>query len=97
MAAENMANIIQGYLIDQQRPDYLQPIAPDGTMPWKQEPSSGSSTCSGTVGTSSTTGPTSTKIVTGGLTKAAPGSKRQRKRLSTASSLEQPSSKSARN
>ncbi|KAG0276136.1 hypothetical protein BGZ97_010156, partial [Linnemannia gamsii] len=69
MAAETIANIIQGYLIDQQRPDYLQPIAPDGTMPWKQEPSSGSSTCSGTVGTSSTTGPTSTKIVTGGLTK----------------------------
>ncbi|KAF9176609.1 hypothetical protein BGZ50_000242, partial [Haplosporangium sp. Z 11] len=65
-------------------------------MPWKQEPSSGSSTSSGTVGTSSTTGPTSTKTAAGGPTKAVPPSKRQRKRSSTVSSLEQPSSKAAR-
>ncbi|KAG9066448.1 hypothetical protein KI688_001674 [Linnemannia hyalina] len=36
MAAENMANIIQGYLIDQERPEYLQPVASDGSLPWKK-------------------------------------------------------------
>ncbi|KAF9145125.1 hypothetical protein BG015_011995, partial [Linnemannia schmuckeri] len=95
MAAGNMANIIQGYLFNQQRPDYIHPIAPDGTMPWKQEPSSRSSTSSGTVGTSSANGPTSTKTAAGGSTKAAPPSKRQHKRSSTVSSLEQSSSKTA--
>ncbi|KAF8941202.1 subunit of tubulin prefoldin [Haplosporangium gracile] len=94
MAAENMANIIQGYLFDQQRPDHLHPVAPDGTMPWKQEPSRGSNTSPGTVGTSSTTGPTSIKTAAGGSAKTAPPSKkRQRKRSSTVSSLEQSSSK----
>ncbi|KAG0277634.1 hypothetical protein BGZ96_002787 [Linnemannia gamsii] len=92
MAAESMGNIVQGYLFDQQRPDYLHPIAPDGTMPWKQEPSSGSSTSSGTVGTSSTTGLTSTGTAAGGSTKA----KGQRKRSSTVSSLEQASSKASK-
>ncbi|KAF8929937.1 hypothetical protein BGZ47_000819 [Haplosporangium gracile] len=36
MGAENMANIVQGYLIDQERPEYLQPVASDGSLPWKK-------------------------------------------------------------
>ncbi|KAG9062067.1 hypothetical protein KI688_006789 [Linnemannia hyalina] len=85
MAAENMANIVQGYLLDLQRLDCLHPIAPDGNMPWK-EASSG-------LGTPSTTGPTATKIAaTSGPTRVALRSKGQRKRSSTASSLKQATS-----
>ncbi|KAG9061324.1 hypothetical protein KI688_007302 [Linnemannia hyalina] len=79
-----------GYLLDLQHPDYLYPIAPVGSMPWK-EASSG-------LGTPSTTGSTATKTATtSGLTKVALRSKGQRKRSSTASSLKQAPSKSARN
>ncbi|KAF8923515.1 hypothetical protein BGZ58_002852, partial [Dissophora ornata] len=89
MAAENMANIVQGYVLDLQRPDYLHPIAPDGSMPWK-EASSG-------LGTPSTTGSTATNTAAAsGPTKVALRSKGQRKRSSTAPSLKQAPSKSAR-
>ncbi|KAF9918376.1 hypothetical protein FBU30_000231 [Linnemannia zychae] len=37
VAAENMANIIQGYLKQQERPDYFHPVAKDGTLPWKMK------------------------------------------------------------
>ena len=81
MAAENMANIVQGYLLDLQRPDYLHSIAPDRSMPWKEVISG--------LGTPSTTGSTATKTTaTGGPTKVTPRSKGLRKRSSIASSLE---------
>ncbi|KAG9062117.1 hypothetical protein KI688_006843 [Linnemannia hyalina] len=49
MAAENMTNLIQGHLVDQQRPKYLQPAAADGSYPWMASPGSGSSTSSGGI------------------------------------------------
>ena len=35
MAAENMSNIARGYLKDQRRPRYLQPMTADGRYPWE--------------------------------------------------------------
>jgi hypothetical protein len=34
MAAENMCKIVQGYLVKQERPRYLQPVTTDGRYPW---------------------------------------------------------------
>ncbi|KAF9541594.1 hypothetical protein EC957_002963, partial [Mortierella hygrophila] len=36
LAGHNMCNIIQGYLLDQKRPQYLQPVYADGTFVWAQ-------------------------------------------------------------
>ena len=46
MAAENMANIIQEYLVRQERPDYLHPVAEDGSLPLKAKRDDGSSSSS---------------------------------------------------
>ncbi|KAF9342531.1 hypothetical protein BGX34_008005, partial [Mortierella sp. NVP85] len=35
MAGENIANIVQSYLVDQRRPLYLQPYDADGNYPWE--------------------------------------------------------------
>ncbi|KAF9100598.1 hypothetical protein BGX27_000325 [Mortierella sp. AM989] len=35
MAAENMSQIVRGYLVDQERPEYLHPMTADGRYPWK--------------------------------------------------------------
>ncbi|KAF9903020.1 hypothetical protein EC991_004271, partial [Linnemannia zychae] len=51
MAAENMGNIIQGYLAHQERPDYLHPVAKDGSHPWKAKRDQGSSSRSSDSGT----------------------------------------------
>jgi len=40
MAAHNMCNIVQAHLVNQQRPDYLQPVDKEGRFPWKEESSS---------------------------------------------------------
>lgn len=37
MAAENMANIVKGYLTLQKRPRYLQPMTADGRFPWEEK------------------------------------------------------------
>ncbi|KAF8938778.1 hypothetical protein BGZ47_008442, partial [Haplosporangium gracile] len=37
MAGHNIADAIQGHLLNQQRPDYLQPVDSDGNYPWKQD------------------------------------------------------------
>ncbi|KAG9067630.1 hypothetical protein KI688_012415 [Linnemannia hyalina] len=42
MAAENMANLVRGYLEKQQRPEHLQPVAPDGSLPWVASAGAGS-------------------------------------------------------
>ena len=34
MAAQNMCNIVQGYLLKRERPEYLQPKSVDGTYLW---------------------------------------------------------------
>ena len=34
LAGHNMCNIIQGHLLDQVRPPYLQPVYEDGTLVW---------------------------------------------------------------
>ncbi|KAI1320617.1 hypothetical protein EDD11_000139 [Mortierella claussenii] len=49
MAAENIANLVRGYLEKQQRPEYLQPVAPDGSLPWMASAGAGSSTLSNTT------------------------------------------------
>lgn len=36
LAGHNMCNIIQGHLLDQERPQYLQPVYADGTLVWAQ-------------------------------------------------------------
>ena len=36
LAGHNMCNIIQGHLLDQERPHYLQPVYEDGTLVWTQ-------------------------------------------------------------
>jgi hypothetical protein len=36
LAGHNMCNIIQGHLLDQERPLYLQPVYADGTLVWAQ-------------------------------------------------------------
>ncbi|KAF9125383.1 hypothetical protein BGW39_007435 [Mortierella sp. 14UC] len=59
MAAENMANIIQEYLVRQERPDYLHPVAEDGSLPWKAKrdgSSSSSTTTTASNAISSTSG-----------------------------------------
>ncbi|KAG0061366.1 hypothetical protein BGZ89_011535 [Linnemannia elongata] len=55
LAAENMANIIQEYLARQERPDYLHPVAEDGSLPWKARQSSSSSCATTTSNASSST------------------------------------------
>jgi len=35
MAGHNMANIVQGHLLTQQRPRYLQPMDAEGKHPWE--------------------------------------------------------------
>ncbi|KAF9131324.1 hypothetical protein BGW39_001935 [Mortierella sp. 14UC] len=60
MAGENMANIVRGYLEKQQRPEYLQPVAPDGSLPWMASTAAGSSAPSNTTSGSSGSGSTST-------------------------------------
>ncbi|KAF8945173.1 hypothetical protein BGZ47_003134 [Haplosporangium gracile] len=69
MAAENMANIVQGYLVQQERPLYLQPVAPDGSYPWLEAPTPAVSTSS-TSG-SSTSGSSSSAIPPPGRSKRA--------------------------
>ncbi|KAF9382477.1 hypothetical protein CPC16_009322 [Podila verticillata] len=46
MAAENMANIARGYLEKQERPEYLQPVAKDGSLPWMKRAGTGPRTSS---------------------------------------------------
>ncbi|KAK3847075.1 MAG: hypothetical protein J3R72DRAFT_416918 [Linnemannia gamsii] len=41
MAAENMANVIQAYLVDQERPEYLHTVAADGSLPWMAKAGTG--------------------------------------------------------
>ncbi|KAG0369561.1 hypothetical protein BGZ54_009622, partial [Gamsiella multidivaricata] len=58
MAAQNMSNIVQGHLLEQKRPLYLQPKTADGRYPWI-EPSTSDQ---GAVdGTSKSTGSTSAR------------------------------------
>ena len=63
MAAENMANIVQGYLLKQERPEHLQPVAQDGSFPWKEKRGVGPGTSSSSTGTSTDT--TSSSDTTG--------------------------------
>ena len=42
MAGHNIANVVRGHLINQQRPLYLQPVDKDGSYPWMSERTSGS-------------------------------------------------------
>ncbi|KAF9080153.1 hypothetical protein BGX23_002572, partial [Mortierella sp. AD031] len=37
MAGHNIANAVQGHLLEQQRPLYLQPVDSDGKYPWMQD------------------------------------------------------------
>ncbi|KAG0197548.1 hypothetical protein BGX33_000520, partial [Mortierella sp. NVP41] len=37
MAGHNIANAVQGHLLEQQRPLYLQPVDTDGQYPWMQD------------------------------------------------------------
>ena len=68
MAAESMANIIQEYLVRQGRPDYLHPVAEDGSLPWKAKRDDGSSSSSSTATTSNAISSTSgSKEVVRGL------------------------------
>lgn len=76
MAAENMANIIQEYLVRQERPNYLHPVAEDGSLPWKAKRDDGSSSSSSTATTSNAINSTS-------------GVQGRRKRASTTSTPEQ--------
>ncbi|KAI1289110.1 hypothetical protein EDD11_009389 [Mortierella claussenii] len=55
MAAENMSRIARGYLENQSRLRYLQPMTADGRYPWEEDASmAASSSSSSTVGTSNT-------------------------------------------
>ncbi|KAG9062574.1 hypothetical protein KI688_005489 [Linnemannia hyalina] len=49
MAAENIENIIQEYLERQERPDYLHPVAEDGSLPCKAKRDDGSSSSTATA------------------------------------------------
>jgi len=40
MAGHNMCNIVQGHLLEQQRPLYLQPVTKNGVYPWMKDLSS---------------------------------------------------------
>ncbi|KAF9126055.1 hypothetical protein BGX30_000181 [Mortierella sp. GBA39] len=110
MAAENMANIVHGYLLDQERPDYLQPVASDGSLPWKakrDDKSSSNSSSSGTTSTATTSTATTTitattgsasSTVTNSTTNSANPTKGRRKRTATTSSVdEQRPEKASRN
>lgn len=57
MAAENMSNVVQGYLLKQERPLYLQPKTADGKYPWVES----SSEQGATVGTGKSTAPIPTR------------------------------------
>ncbi|KAF9312624.1 hypothetical protein BG003_006091, partial [Podila horticola] len=37
MAAQNMSNIVRGYIENQKRPRYLQPMTADGRYPWEED------------------------------------------------------------
>ncbi|KAG0036537.1 hypothetical protein BGZ82_004071 [Podila clonocystis] len=37
MAAQNMSNIVRGYIENQNRPRYLQPLTADGRYPWEED------------------------------------------------------------
>lgn len=92
MAAENMANIAPGYLENQERPEYLQPVAKDGSLPWmKRAGARASSTiASGQGGEGSTStsnrspGRRKRSATTSSATDGAPG---RQKRSTTTSSL----------
>ncbi|KAG0303308.1 hypothetical protein BGZ97_001957 [Linnemannia gamsii] len=100
MAAENMANITQGYLAHQERPDYLHPVAKDGSLPWKAKRDDGSrssSTSSGTTSTATTSGNTSSTASNSAANSANP-TKGRRKRTATTSNVdEQRPEKASRN
>ncbi|KAG9061323.1 hypothetical protein KI688_007301 [Linnemannia hyalina] len=55
MAAENMANIVRGYLEKQERPEYLHPVAADGSLPWMAKAGAGPATSSTAASSSSNT------------------------------------------
>ncbi|KAF9431657.1 hypothetical protein BGZ76_011867, partial [Entomortierella beljakovae] len=38
MAGHNICNIVRGHLLEQQRPEYLQPVDENGNYPWKYKP-----------------------------------------------------------
>ncbi|KAG9060844.1 hypothetical protein KI688_007913 [Linnemannia hyalina] len=76
MAAENMANLVRGYLEKQQRPEYLQPVTPDGSFPWMASAGAGSRTLSNTTPGSGSSGSTTTTSQSSG----------HRKRLASTSS-----------
>ncbi|KAG0274828.1 hypothetical protein BGZ96_004069 [Linnemannia gamsii] len=94
MAGENMSNIVRGYLEKQQRPEYLQPVAPDGTLPWMASTATGSSAPSNTTSGSGGSGSTSTTSRLTGRRKrpvsassgAADGTQHRSKRSAAASS-----------
>ncbi|KAG0312599.1 hypothetical protein BGZ97_011056 [Linnemannia gamsii] len=50
MPVENMPNITQGYLVRQEQPDYIHPMAKDGLHPWKAKRDGGSSSSSSSTG-----------------------------------------------
>ncbi|KAF9410370.1 hypothetical protein BGZ76_005528 [Entomortierella beljakovae] len=57
MAGHNICNIVRGHLLEQQRPEYLQPVDENGNYPWKYKPNAPCGTIgssSGTVGSSGT-------------------------------------------
>ncbi|KAG0347944.1 hypothetical protein BG004_006507 [Podila humilis] len=60
MAAKNMANLERGDLEKQQRPEYLQPVAPDGSLLWTARAGAGSRTLSNATPRSGSSGSTST-------------------------------------
>jgi hypothetical protein len=66
MAAENMCRIVQGYLMKQERPLYLQPVTEAGRYPWMAPSAAGDgpstivSSCSTTATNSSASTKTST-------------------------------------
>ncbi|KAG0262907.1 hypothetical protein BGZ95_003941, partial [Linnemannia exigua] len=69
MAGHNIANIARGYLLEQERPEYLHPVDQDGNFPWKKTSvgagaasSSSSTSASSTIST--ITSPTTTKSST---------------------------------
>ncbi|KAF8939804.1 hypothetical protein BGZ58_008636, partial [Dissophora ornata] len=67
----NMANVVQGHLLKQERLDYLQPMAQDGSFPWKEKRGVGPSTSSSTAAAA-----TSSASGTQGRRKRAPTTSR---------------------
>jgi hypothetical protein len=93
LAAENMANIIQGYLAHQERLDYLHPVAEDGSLPWKAKRNDGSSSnssCSGTTSTAATAGSASSTASNSTTNSANPTKGRRKRAAATSSVDEQP-------